>query len=70
MYCVAGLNQAKGRVKNADMSEEMQLFATTCAEEAMQQERIEKDIAAYIKKAFDKRYYPNWHCVVGRNFGR
>ncbi|KAM3183697.1 hypothetical protein ACTXT7_009866 [Hymenolepis weldensis] len=69
MYCVGGLSQAKARVKNADMSEEMQHVAITCAEEAIQQERIEKDIAAYIKKEFDKRYYPNWHCIVGRNFG-
>ena len=25
--------------------------------------------AAYIKKEFDKKYNPTWHCVVGRNFG-
>ncbi len=31
---------------------------------------IEKDIAAYIKKEFDKKYNPTWHCIVGRNFGR
>ena len=30
---------------------------------------IEKDIAAYIKKEFDKKYNPTWHCIVGRNFG-
>ena len=28
-----------------------------------------RDIAAYIKKEFDKKYGPTWHCVVGRNFG-
>lgn len=28
-----------------------------------------QDIAAYIKKDFDKRYNPTWHCIVGRNFG-
>jgi dynein light chain LC8-type len=28
-----------------------------------------QDIAAYIKKEFDKKYNPTWHCVVGRNFG-
>ena len=27
------------------------------------------DIAAYIKKEFDKKYNPTWHCIVGRNFG-
>ncbi|KAF6215626.1 hypothetical protein GE061_010382 [Apolygus lucorum] len=27
------------------------------------------DIAAHIKKEFDKKYNPTWHCIVGRNFG-
>ncbi len=26
-------------------------------------------MAAYIKKEFDKKYNPAWHCIVGRNFG-
>ena len=26
-------------------------------------------LAAYIKKEFDKKYNPTWHCIVGRNFG-
>ena len=26
-------------------------------------------IAAFIKKEFDKKYNPTWHCIVGRNFG-
>jgi hypothetical protein len=25
--------------------------------------------AAHIKKEFDKKYHPTWHCIVGRNFG-
>jgi dynein light chain LC8-type len=29
---------------------------------------IEKDIAAFIKKEFDKKYNPTWHCIVGKNF--
>ena len=27
------------------------------------------DLAAFIKKEFDKKYNPTWHCIVGRNFG-
>ncbi|EGW04228.1 Dynein light chain 1, cytoplasmic [Cricetulus griseus] len=27
------------------------------------------DIAAHIKKEFDKKYNPTWHYIVGRNFG-
>ena len=37
--------------------------------QAMEKFNIEKDIAAYIKKEFDKKYNPTWHCIVGRNFG-
>ncbi len=61
---------SKAIVKNADMPEEMQQRAVDCAKEAMEQYSIEKDIAAHVKKAFDKEYSPTWHCIVGRNFGR
>jgi hypothetical protein len=40
-----------------------------CATQALEKYNIEKDIAAYIKKEFDKKYNPTWHCIVGRNFG-
>ena len=59
----------KAVVKNADMSEEMQQDAIDCANQALEKFNIEKDIAAFIKKEFDKKYNPTWHCVVGRNFG-
>ena len=29
----------------------------------------EKEVAAYIKAAFEKEYGCIWHCFVGRNFG-
>lgn len=38
--------------------------------QALDKFNIEKDIAAYIKKEFDKKYNPTWHCIVGRNFGQ
>ena len=37
--------------------------------QALEKYNIEKDIAAFIKKEFDKKYNPTWHCIVGRNFG-
>lgn len=43
--------------------------AIDCATQALEKYNIEKDIAAYIKKEFDKKYNPTWHCIVGRNFG-
>ncbi|CDS41734.1 dynein light chain [Echinococcus multilocularis] len=60
---------SKAIIKNADMSDEMQQRAIDCAKDAMNQFTIEKDIAAYLKKEFDKLYSPTWHCIVGRNFG-
>ncbi|GAA5952062.1 hypothetical protein JCM21900_006240 [Sporobolomyces salmonicolor] len=56
-------------IKSADMSEEMQKVAIEVATEAMTAHDIEKDIAAYIKRDFDKRFGPTWHVVVGKNFG-
>ncbi len=57
-------------VKNADMSEDMQQDAVDLTKEAMTKFNVEKDIAAHVKKEFDKKYSPTWHCIVGRNFGR
>ncbi|VDN14482.1 unnamed protein product [Dibothriocephalus latus] len=59
----------KAIVKNADMSEEMTHSAINVCRDALSQYTLEKDIAAHIKKAFDKDHGPTWHCIVGRNFG-
>lgn len=56
-------------VKNADMSEDMQQDAIDVAAQALEKFSIEREVAAYIKKEFDRKYSPTWHCVVGRNFG-
>ncbi len=37
--------------------------------QALDKYNIEKDIASFIKKEFDKKFGPTWHCIVGRNFG-
>ena len=59
----------KAVVKNADMSEDMQQDAIDISTQALEKFNIKKDIAAFIKKEFDKKYNPTWHCIVGRNFG-
>ncbi|XP_010269586.1 PREDICTED: dynein light chain 2, cytoplasmic-like isoform X2 [Nelumbo nucifera] len=56
-------------VKSADMKEDMQKEAIECAFTAFEKHSIEKDIAEHIKKEFDKKHGPTWHCIVGRNFG-
>eukprot|EP00795_Rhopilema_esculentum_P015265 gene15264-6474_t len=63
------MSEKKAVIKNADMAEDMQNDATECAKQALDKYNIEKDIAAFIKKEFDKKYNPTWHCIVGRNFG-
>jgi hypothetical protein len=50
-------------------AEDMQQDAIDCASQAIDKYPNEKDIASYIKKEFDKKYEPTWHCAVGRNFG-
>lgn len=64
------MSERQAVIKNADMQEDMQDAAVNCAIQGMEKFNIEKDIAAYIKKEFDKMYNPTWHCIVGRNFGR
>lgn len=66
---IAGSGGPKATIKNVDMSEEMQQESIDVTSAALEKYNIEKDIAAHIKKEFDKRYGPTWHVVVGRNFG-
>ena len=54
-------------IKNADMSEEMQQEAVDVATTALSKYGIERDVAAHIKKEFDKKYHPTWHCIVGQS---
>lgn len=56
-------------VKNSDMSTEMQTEAVEIATTALGKFGLERDVAAYIKKEFDRKHNPTWHCIVGRNFG-
>ncbi|XP_038074158.1 dynein light chain LC6, flagellar outer arm-like [Patiria miniata] len=65
------MNQAdkKPVVKNTDMEQDQQDEAVHFATLALDKFNVEKDIAAYIKKEFDKSYNPTWHCIVGKHFG-
>ena len=66
---LVGTSPPKAIIKNVDMSEEMQQESVDIASAALEKYNIEKDIAAQIKKEFDKRHGPTWHVVVGKNFG-
>lgn len=57
------------RALGARRPQEMQTDAIEIAQEAIGSYMMEKDMANFIKKEFDKKYNPTWHCIVGRNFG-
>jgi len=59
----------EAQIKAVDMNEDLQQEVIEVAQEAMKEYNIEKDIAQYIKREFDKRKGATWHCIVGRNFG-
>ncbi|OAA49705.1 dynein light chain [Cordyceps fumosorosea ARSEF 2679] len=60
---------ATAQIKSADMTDDMQQESIEVAQEAMAKFTVEKDIAQHIKRTFDERKGPTWHCIVGRNFG-
>lgn len=38
--------------------------------EAMKQHSDMSNIAAFLKEKLDSEEGPNWHCIVGKEFGR
>ncbi|KER32418.1 hypothetical protein T265_01474 [Opisthorchis viverrini] len=64
------MGERKAVIKNADMPNDMQDEAVHVAAYAVDHFDMEKDIAAHLKKEFDRKYSPTWHCIVGKNFGR
>lgn len=63
------MTDSKVLVKSADMPEDRQDAAVQAATQAVEKYNVEKDVASSIKKDFDSRYGPTWHCIVGRNYG-
>ena len=55
--------ERKAIIKNSDMTEDMQQDAINVATKAIDSYNIEKDIACYIKKEFDRKHNPTWHCI-------
>lgn len=57
-------------IKTSDMSEDMQADAIEMAIAAMKEgKHVEKDVAVILRKLFDKKYSPTWHCIIGKRFG-
>ena len=60
---------ARTVVKSTRMDAVMTQAACDTAQAAILECETEKDIAAYIKAAFEEQYGNTWHCFVGANFG-
>ena len=56
-------------INNTDMFDDMQDDAVKWTGNGFDSYSVEVEIASFIKKEFDKKYGPPWHCIVGRNFG-
>ncbi|XP_060197753.1 uncharacterized protein LOC132626780 [Lycium barbarum] len=65
----SGSVPSKVTIKSADMKPDVQKEAVDIAIAAFEKHSVEKDVAEAIKKEFDKKYGPTWHCIVGKNFG-
>eukprot|EP00252_Welwitschia_mirabilis_P027073 TRINITY_DN9156_c0_g1_i1.p1 TRINITY_DN9156_c0_g1~~TRINITY_DN9156_c0_g1_i1.p1 ORF type:complete len:300 (+),score=10.69 TRINITY_DN9156_c0_g1_i1:591-1490(+) len=61
------------RVRAADMPCDMQVRAFRSARSALDKQKGTslscREVAFSLKKEFDNRYGPAWHCIVGTSFG-
>jgi dynein light chain LC8-type len=44
------------------------IISISKAKYAVENFKIEARISSHIKKFFDEKYGPNWHCIVGKHF--
>ena len=51
-----------------EMDEKMFVDVQEQVNRAIDTTDTEKSISEFIKNFFDKKYAPNWHCVVGKHF--
>mmetsp|Transcript_4067 Transcript_4067/g.6159 ORF Transcript_4067/g.6159 Transcript_4067/m.6159 type:complete len:90 (-) Transcript_4067:36-305(-) len=53
----------------SDVPQDLQIIAVEQASNLIESKKPPNEIAKIIKQAFDKEYFPNWHCIVGNQFG-
>ncbi|KFP56244.1 Dynein light chain 1, cytoplasmic [Cariama cristata] len=56
-------------IKDTDISKEMQQDAVEFTILAIEKCNVEREIATVVKREFEKKYGPTWHCILGRKFG-
>ena len=61
--------QRRKLVRSSEMEAEMEEYALELGRDALMTFDLERDMARFIKRAFDKRFGPTWQCVVGQQYG-
>ncbi|KAL5097967.1 hypothetical protein RYX36_002294 [Vicia faba] len=57
-------------IKSNDMSYKMKYEAFDIVDNAFKKHLLkDKEAAGEIKKEFDKRHGPHWHCIIGASYG-
>ncbi|KAI1716656.1 dynein light chain type 1 domain-containing protein [Ditylenchus destructor] len=59
----------KIEVKESDMNAEMTKASVEIVREGLRRFNQDKDVASYLKDAFEHKFGPTWHTVVGKSFG-
>eukprot|EP00906_Rhabdomonas_costata_P029287 RCo041349 len=61
--------ERKLKMRVTNMEEEMRVNCVEFAQQALDEHKLHKDVAAYIKRLMDETYAGTWHCIVGVHFG-
>ena len=56
-------------IKARDCDEAMAHKSVWLAADALEEHKVEKDLARAVKEGMDAAFGGPWHCVVGRSFG-
>eukprot|EP00830_Metopus_es_P014107 TRINITY_DN3628_c0_g1_i5.p1 TRINITY_DN3628_c0_g1~~TRINITY_DN3628_c0_g1_i5.p1 ORF type:complete len:156 (+),score=27.96 TRINITY_DN3628_c0_g1_i5:64-531(+) len=62
------MEEKSSTIVKCEMAAPMREDALSIAKIAIDKQGSEKEVSEEIKRFFDKKYSPNWHCVVGKNF--
>ena len=51
-----------------EMDEEMKNQVEAQINKALDKYTLEREVSEHLKKFFDNKYGPNWHCCIGKHF--
>ena len=59
----------KIEIRNMDITEDMRQEAIRLALVKLSARSTYNECAKTLKEEFDRKYYPSWHCVLGKSYG-